>query len=77
MLPSVDELLALDSLTLRDHTEEAGDAFDVEGHRVKLQNALKVNEVFWVRREDKLVAYAMLRPDAGACGRIPCTERTP
>jgi GNAT superfamily N-acetyltransferase len=67
MLPSVDELLALDSLTLRDHTEEAGDAFDVEGHRVKLQNALKVNEVCWVRREDKLVAYAMLRPDAGAC----------
>jgi ribosomal protein S18 acetylase RimI-like enzyme len=67
MLPTVDELLALDSLTLRAHTEQAGDAFDLDEHRVKLQKALEVNEVCSVRRESKLVAYAMLRPDVGAC----------
>jgi ribosomal protein S18 acetylase RimI-like enzyme len=67
MLPTVDELLGLDSLTLRAHTEQAGDAFDLDEHRVSLQNALEVNEVCSVRRESKLVAYAMLRPDAGAC----------
>ncbi|MDN7466121.1 GNAT family N-acetyltransferase [Burkholderia gladioli] len=67
MLPTVDELLMLDSLTLRAHTEQAGDAFDMNEHRVKLQKALKVNEVCSVRREGRLVAYAMLRPDAEAC----------
>lgn len=67
MLPSVDELLALDALTLREHTERAGDAFDVGEHRLKLQKSLRVNEVCSVRREGKLVAYAMLRPDSGAC----------
>lgn len=67
MLPSVDELLALDSLTLRAHTEEAGDAFDIDEHRVNLQKALRVNEVCSVRREGRLVAYAMLRPDVEAC----------
>jgi ribosomal protein S18 acetylase RimI-like enzyme len=67
MLPSVDELLALDSLTLRAHTEQAGDAFDIDEHREKLQKALKVNEVCSVRREGRLVAYAMLRPGAGEC----------
>lgn len=67
MSPSVDELLALDSLTLRDHTEQAGDAFDADEHRVKLQKAVDVSEICSVRREGNLVAYAMLRPDSGAC----------
>lgn len=67
MSPSVDELLALDSLTLRDHTVQAGDAFDVDEHRVKLQKAVDVSEICSVRREGSLVAYAMLRPDSGAC----------
>lgn len=67
MSPSVDELLALDVLTLREHTERAGDAFDVDEHRAKLCKSLQVNEVCSVRRDGKLVAYAMLRPEAGAC----------
>jgi L-amino acid N-acyltransferase YncA len=67
MLPSVDELLALDALTLREHTERAGDVFDVGEHRAKLQNSIRINEVCSVRRDGKLVAYAMLRPDSGAC----------
>lgn len=67
MLPSIDELLELDVLTLREHTERAGDAFDVHEHRVHLRKSLEVNDVCSVRREGKLVAYAMLRPDSGAC----------
>ena len=67
MLPSIDELLALDSLTLRDHTERAGDAFDLDEHRARLQASLEVNELCSVRREGKLVAYAMLRPESAAC----------
>ena len=66
-LPSVDELLALDALTLRAHTELAGDAFDMDEHRLKLQNALQFNEVCSVRREGRLVAYTMLRPESGTC----------
>ncbi|WP_429287623.1 GNAT family N-acetyltransferase [Paraburkholderia sp. GAS206C] len=67
MLPSVDELLALDALTLREHTERAGDAFNVDEHRVRLRKSLEISEVCSVRREGKLVAYAMLRPDSGTC----------
>ncbi|RKT21156.1 ribosomal protein S18 acetylase RimI-like enzyme [Paraburkholderia sp. RAU2J] len=67
MLPSVDELLALDALTLREHTEQAGDTFDVDEQRVQLQKSLEVNEVCSVRRDGNLVAYAMLRPESGVC----------
>ncbi|MGV2287888.1 GNAT family N-acetyltransferase [Trinickia sp. YCB016] len=67
MPPSVDELLALDVLTLREHTERAGDTFDVDEHREKLCKSLEINEVCDVRRDGKLVAYAMLQPEAGAC----------
>ncbi|CAB3673328.1 hypothetical protein LMG24238_02220 [Paraburkholderia sediminicola] len=67
MLPSIDELLALDALTLREHTEQAGDTFNVEEHRAQLRKSLEVSQVCSVRREGKLVAYAMLRPHSGAC----------
>jgi ribosomal protein S18 acetylase RimI-like enzyme len=66
MLPSIDELLALDAVTLPEHTEEAGDAFDADEHREKLRRSLEVNEVCSVRREGKLVAYAMLRSESEA-----------
>jgi ribosomal protein S18 acetylase RimI-like enzyme len=67
MSPSVDELLALDVLTLREHTERAGDAFDADEHRAKLCKSLETNEVCSVRRNGNLVAYAMLCQEAGAC----------
>jgi ribosomal protein S18 acetylase RimI-like enzyme len=67
MSHSVDELLALDVLTLREHTERAGDTFDVDEHREELRKSIEINEVCSVRRDGKLVAYAMLRPEAGAC----------
>jgi hypothetical protein len=67
MSHSVDVLLALDVLTLREHTERAGDSFDIDEHREKLRKSLEINEVCSVRRDGELVAYAMLRPEAGAC----------
>ena len=67
MPPSIDELLALDELTLREHTELAGDVFDLDQQRTKLQRSLSASELCWVRREGRLVAYAMLRPESEAC----------
>lgn len=67
MLPSLDELLALDSLTLRAHTELAGDVFQVDQQRERLQRSLNDSEVCSVRRKGELVAYAMLRPESNAC----------
>jgi hypothetical protein len=54
MSHSVEELLALDVLTLREQTERAGDFFDVDEHREKLRKSLDINEVcfgFLVTRE--------------------------
>lgn len=67
MRPSVDDILALDILTLRDHTEQAGVAFDEETHRANLTESLAHSDVCAVWREAGLVAYAMLRPEAEAC----------
>jgi ribosomal protein S18 acetylase RimI-like enzyme len=64
---SIDELLALDLLTLREHTERAGDTFNVDEHREKLSKSLAISEVCSVRRNGELVAYAMLRPEEEAC----------
>lgn len=67
MQPSLDEILVLDELTLREHTERAGDVFDLGMHRARLETSLLVSEVCSVRREGKLVAYAMLHPESAAC----------
>ena len=82
MLPSVEELLALDAITLREHTELPGDVFDVEQHRERLQKALKNSEICSAWRESQLVAYAMLRPESEVCWFVGafCTHpqyRTP
>lgn len=62
-----EELLALDLLTLRDHTERAGDTLDPELHASRLRESLQVSQVCAVRRGDGLVAYAMLRPETDSC----------
>ena len=67
MTPDIDAILALDLLTLRDHTERAGDVFDADTHRRRLEQALPACEVVAVRRGEALVAYAMLRPHDDAC----------
>lgn len=65
--PSVEELLAFDTLTLREHTEQAGDAFDPDAQRERLRQALAAYEIRSVRRDGELVAYAMLRPESASC----------
>ncbi|MFM0645943.1 GNAT family N-acetyltransferase [Paraburkholderia bryophila] len=67
MQPTIDELLALDLLTLREHTELAGDVFDADQQRLRLQQSLNNSEVCSVQRAGKLVAYAMLRPESENC----------
>jgi len=61
-MPTVEELLALDLLTLREHTELAGDVLDPEGQRSAIERSLAVSELAAVRRDGRLVAYAMLQP---------------
>ncbi|MFT3665026.1 GNAT family N-acetyltransferase [Piscinibacter sp.] len=61
-MPQVDEILELDLLTLREHTERAGDALDPVRLRHSIENLLPVSEVAVVRRQGALVAYAMLQP---------------
>jgi L-amino acid N-acyltransferase YncA len=62
---NVDEILALDLLTLREHTELAGDVFNAESQRQLLEQTVGTAEVVSVRRDGDLIAYAMLRPQEG------------
>jgi L-amino acid N-acyltransferase YncA len=64
-MPQVHEILELDLLTLREHTERAGDVLDPERLRKSIENLLPLSEVAVVRREGILVAYAMLQPQEG------------
>lgn len=64
MMPTIDELLSLDQLTLRAHTEQAGDIFALEQQRARLQVALPDSRICWVRSGGLLVAYAMMRPES-------------
>ena len=62
MMINVDEVLALDLLTLREHTELAGDVFNAVTQRLLLEQSIGTAEVVTVRRNGTLIAYAMLRP---------------
>jgi hypothetical protein len=68
LVPTVEELLALDLLTLRDHTERAGDTIDPELHAAQLRHSLEISELCAVRRGGELVAYAMLNPEPDSGG---------
>mgnify|MGYP003353811008 CR=1 FL=1 len=58
----LDELLALDTLTLRRHTEAAGDSFDPAAHRQQLAASLADSQLLLVRGVDGcLQGYALLR----------------
>ena len=61
-MPTLDELLSLDLLTLREHTELAGDSLDAQTQADRIRESLKISKVCAVRRDDALVAYAMLSP---------------
>jgi L-amino acid N-acyltransferase YncA len=58
----LDELLALDTLTLRQHTEAAGDSFDPAAQRQQLAASLAASQLLLVRGVDGgLQGYALLR----------------
>jgi len=57
-----DEVLALDLMTLRAHTERAGDELNPSRLRDSIVQLLARSEVAAVRRDGRLVAYAMLQP---------------
>jgi hypothetical protein len=63
----IEELLALDLLTLRDHTERAGDELNAAQHLACLERSLAVSQQCIVRREGRLVAYALLQPESPSC----------
>jgi ribosomal protein S18 acetylase RimI-like enzyme len=65
-MSDVEEFLALDLLTLREHTERAGDRLDPAQQADRLRESLPESELCTVRRHGALVAYAMLRPMAGS-----------
>src|SRR5688500_6102881 len=67
-MPTVEELLALDMLTLGEHTDRAGDKLDAEMHAAQLRQSLRVSQVCAVRRQGELVAYAMLTPESDSAG---------
>jgi len=56
----IDEILALDVLTLTDHTIASGDSFNAVEHLKALSDALEKSALFYVRRNDDLVAYCYL-----------------
>jgi ribosomal protein S18 acetylase RimI-like enzyme len=60
---TLDEILELDLLTLRDHTERAGDRLDADTHREQLRRSLADGLLCAVRRDGRLAAYALLRAD--------------
>jgi ribosomal protein S18 acetylase RimI-like enzyme len=64
-MPQIDEILALDLLTLREHTERAGDVLDPERLRQSIETSLPLSEIAVVRRHGTLIAYAMLQPQEG------------
>ncbi|WP_323122074.1 GNAT family N-acetyltransferase [Burkholderia alba] len=61
-----DEILALDLLTLRDHTERAGDRIDPVAHRRRLDASIESGAACVVRRNGGLAAYALLRRESAA-----------
>lgn len=67
---SVDELLALDLLTLREHTERAGAMLDPRRHADLLRQSLRDAQLCTVRRHGALLAYAMFTPEAGGSGFV-------
>lgn len=65
MTSLIDEILALDLLTLRAHTEGAGDSMDPAVHAQRIRESLAISTICVVQRSDKLVAYAMFNPQDG------------
>jgi ribosomal protein S18 acetylase RimI-like enzyme len=66
-LPSADEILKLDLLTLSDHTKQAGDTLDRETYRDEVVARLNSSEVISLRQDGALIAYATLHAQEDGC----------
>ena len=65
----IDEIIALDALTLSSHTIAATGAFDLAAHRASLEARLAEDvELVCIHRQDRLVAYGLYgsHPQAAA-----------
>ena len=61
----MEEILALDLLTLTAHTRAAGDVFDEASHRAALEKVLPKSEIIKIHRQGQLAGYAYLWPKGG------------
>ncbi len=66
-MPTTEEILTLDMLTLREHTELAGDTLDPNIHRLAVEKTLQTSEAVALRRNGALIAYATLQPQEEGC----------
>lgn len=66
----MEEILALDMLTLHAHTVAAGDVFDEASHRAALEKVLPKSEIIRIYREDRLAGYAYLWPKGGGLWHV-------
>ena len=66
----MEEILALDMLTLAAHTLAAGDGFTEAGHRAALAEVLPKSEVIKTHREGRLAGYAYLWPKGGGLWHV-------
>ena len=66
----MEEILALDMLTLTAHTLAAGDGFSEASHRAALARVLPKSEVIKIHRRGRLAAYAYLWPKGGGLWHV-------
>lgn len=68
--PQVDEILQMDLLTLSAPTEQAGNRLDPATQRAAIAASLAVSDRVAVRRQGRLVGYALLRPQPDGSGFV-------
>lgn len=66
----MDEILALDMLTLPAHTHAAGEIFTEASHRAALAQVLPKSEVIKIHRHGRLAGYAYLWPKGGGLWHV-------
>jgi len=74
---AVEEFLALDEITLEASVESDGKELSSEQLRQRFEEALVVSQVCTVRRDGRLVAYAMLQPQSNGCWFVTCFNTHP
>ncbi len=66
----MEEILALDMLTLPAHTHAAGDDLSAASHRAALEKVLPKSEVIKIHHHGQLAGYAYLWPKGGGLWHV-------